>query len=129
MVKSVLIRSTNENITRLQHQLREIGNPDSTIVFKQHVFTLCLTIVPGGRLERVKTKLRLPHFSTRYKNCRLYRLALIAREATRLNAHNHEVFTPGDKEDTLNIHHHPISYEPCYLNCTFVFVIAKHTLY
>ena len=93
MVKSVLIRCTNENITQLQHQLREIGNPDLTIVFKQHVFTLCLTIVPGGRLERVKTKLRLPHFSTLYKKCKLYRLALIVREATRLIAHNHEVFT------------------------------------
>ena len=107
MVKSVLIRCTNENITQLQHQLREIGNPDSTTVFKQHVFTLCLTIVPGGRLERVKTKLRLPHFSTLYKNCKLYRLALIVREVTRLIAHNHEVFTPGDKEDTLIIYHHP----------------------
>ena len=107
MVKSVLIRCTNENITQLQHQLREIGNPDSTTVFKQHVFTLCLTIVPGGRLERVKTKLRLPHFSTLYKNCKMYRLALIVREATRLIAHNHEVFTPGDKEDTVIIYHHP----------------------
>ena len=76
-------------------------------MFKQHVFTLCLTIVPGGRLERFKTKLRLPHFSTLYKNCKLYRLALVVRQDTRLIAHNHEVFTPGDKEDTLIIYHHP----------------------
>ena len=94
MVKSVLIRCTNENITQLQHQLREIENPDSTTVFKQHVFTLCLTIVPGARLERVKTKLRLPHFFTLYKNCKLYCLALIVREATRLIAHNHGGFHP-----------------------------------
>ena len=87
--------------------MREIGNPDLTTVFEQYVFTLCLTIVSGGRLERVKTKLRLPHFSTLYKNCKLYRLALIDREATRLIAHNHEVFTPGVKEDTLIIYHHP----------------------
>ena len=107
MIESVLIRCTNENINQLQQQLREIGNSVSTTVFKQHVFTLCLTIVPGGRLERVKTKLHLPHFSTVYKNCKLYRLALIIREATRLIAHNHEFFTPGDKEDTLIIFHHP----------------------
>ena len=107
MVESVLIRCTNENITQLQHQLKEIGNPDSTTVFKQHVFTLCLTIVPGGRLERVKTKLRLPQYSTLHKNCKLYRLALIIRKATRLVAHNHEVFTPGDKEDTRIVYHNP----------------------
>ena len=76
MIESVEIRCTNENITQLQ-QLRDIGNPDSSTVFKQHVFTLCLTIVPGGRLERVKTKLLLPHFTTLYKNSKLYRLALI----------------------------------------------------
>ena len=107
MIESVLIRCTNEKINQLQQQLRETGNSDSTTVPKQHLFTLRLTIVPGGRLERVKTKLRLPHFSTVYKNCKLYRLALIIREATRLIAHNHEVFTPGDKENTLIIYHHP----------------------
>ena len=98
IVENLLIRCSNQNITQSQHQLREIGNPDTTTMFKQHNFLLCLTIVPGGRLERVKTKLRLPHFSTLYKNCRLYRLELIIREGTRLLAHNHEIFTPGDKK-------------------------------
>ena len=107
MIESVLIRCTNENINQLQQQLREIGNPDSTTFFKQHVFTLCLTIVPGGRLERVNTKLCLPPFTTLYKNCKLYRLALFIREVARLIAHNYEVFTPGDNEDTLIIYHHP----------------------
>ena len=58
-------------------------------------------------LERVKTKLRLPHFPKLYENCKLYRLALIVREATRLVAHNHEVFTLGDKKETLITYHHP----------------------
>ena len=107
MIESVLIPCTNEKINQLQQQRREIGNPDSTTVFKQQVFTLCLTIVPSGRLERLKTKLRLPHFSTLHKNYKLNRLCLIIHEATILIAHNHEVFTPGDKEDTLNIYHHP----------------------
>ena len=106
MINSILC-CTNENINQLHHQLSEIANPDATIVFKQHVFTLCLTIVPGGRLERFKTKLQIPHFPTLHKNCKLYRLAFIIREATRLIAHNHEVFTPLDKEDTLIIYHHP----------------------
>ena len=101
MVESVLHRCANENITQLQRQLREIGNPDSTTVFKTHVFTRCLTIVPGGRLEPVKTKVRPPLFYSLYKNCKLYRLAFIIREATSLYAHNHGVFTPRDKEDTL----------------------------
>ena len=107
MVESVLSRCTNEILTQLQHKLRETENPDATTVFKQLVFSLCLTIVAGGKLERVKTKLRLPHFSTLYKNCKLCRLALIICEATRLFAHNHEVFTTGDKEDTLMFYHHP----------------------
>ena len=67
MIESVLIRCTYENINQLQQQLREIGISDSTFVFKQHVFTLRLTIVPGSRLERVKNNLRLPHFSTVHK--------------------------------------------------------------
>ena len=129
MVKSVLIRCTNKNITQLQHQLREIENPDSTTVFKQHVFTLCLTIVPGGRLERVKTKLRLPHFSTLYKNCKLYRLALIVREATRLIAHNHEVFTPGDKEDTLIIYHHPSLSLTNLVTCTALSYLSSQSIH
>ena len=106
MTECVLIPCTNENNNQLHHQLREVANPESTTVFKQHVSTLCLTIVPGVRLERVNTMLRLPHFSTLYKNCKLYRLSLIIREATRLIAHNHGVFTPGDKEDTVIFYHH-----------------------
>ena len=107
MVGFVLFRCTNQNVTQSQHQLREIGNPDTTTMFKQHVFLLCLTIVPAASLERAKTKLRIPHFSLLYKNCKLYHLELIIREATRLIAHNHEIFTPGDKEDRLLISHNP----------------------
>ena len=103
MIETVLIRCTIENITQLQQQVREIGNPDSTTVFKQLVFTLCLTIVPGGRLELVKTNLRF-HILQKLK---FNRLVFIIREATRLISHNHEVFTPGDKEDTLIVYHHP----------------------
>ena len=87
----------------MQQQLTEIGNPDSTTVFKQHVFTLLLTIVPGGGLARMKTKLRLPRVSRLYRHCKLYRVALIVREATRRIPQNHEGFTPGDKKITLGI--------------------------
>ena len=107
MIESVLIRCTNGKLEPIAAAAEENWNSDSTTVFEQHVFTLCLTIFPGGRLERVNSKLRLPHFSTVYKNCKVYHLTIFIRQATRLIAHNHEVFTPGDKEDRLIIYHHP----------------------
>lgn len=109
MVEKVFIRCTSKDLKKLdQIQHQKIQHPDSATIFSQHVFALCLAINPEGRIEQVKDRLQMPKFSFFYKICKLYRVALIVREATRLIAHNYGTFTPGDQEDML-IWYYPLN--------------------
>ena len=103
-ISKLYIKCTTEQVKGLhgyQNNSNATPSRDMATLFKRNVCGLCLSITPGGRIDRVSFKVQLPQFSFAYKHCKIFRLALVIREATRLIACNYDTFTPGDMEDCL----------------------------
>ena len=92
-VENVYIKCSIEHLKLLeeQHSLSaKICTRDERIIFWNYVVALCHELVPSGKVNQLQPKIIIPRINQVYKKSKVYRLAMIIRESTRLIAENYE---------------------------------------
>ena len=90
-VKEVKTSSFRLNICRLQEEQllsQQVYSKDNQIKIVNYVLAFCHEIKPVGRLDRVRSQINVPEMSWFYKNIKVYLLARVVYEITRLIANN-----------------------------------------
>ena len=109
-VNKVQIKCSIENLRRLEEQKRlscKIFSGNEIIIFRSYVLALCHELKPTGKIYRLHNKIRAPSINWWYRRSKVYRLASIINESTRLIAQNYETIATWAVEDCLCRYQHP----------------------
>ena len=113
----VEIKCSLETLRRLEEQKRlsfKIFSSNKIIVFRSYVLALCHELKPTGNIYQLRNKIRVPRLNQIYKCSKVYRLASIISESTRLIAQNYEKIATWAVEDCPCRYQHP-SWMACLL--------------
>ena len=116
-MKKFAIQCSIENIKRLEQQKCmscNVFTNDYYINFRAYVLALCHEMVPEEKTFQLKNKIRVPAFNRLYKSLKVYRLAIIIHEATRITAKNYEKISTKDFECCPHQYQNP-SFFACFL--------------
>ena len=116
-VNRVNIKCSLETLRRLEQQKclsYKIFSRNDIIIFRSYVLALCHELKPTGQIYRLRNKIRVPRINGLYKRSKVYRLASIINESTRLIAQNYEQIATWAVEDCPCRYHHP-SWVTCLL--------------
>ena len=86
---------------------QQVYSKDNEIKFVNFVLALCHEIKHLRRVDWVRNQIIVPRMSLFYRKIKVYRLARIIHESTRLIANNYEAFGTGAMEDRLIRYRHP----------------------
>ena len=116
-IKKVAIKCSLENLRRLEEQkclAFKIFSRNEIIIFRSYVLALCHELIPTGNIYRLRNKIRAPTINHIYKSSKVYRLASIINESTRVIAQNYETIVTWAVEDCPCRYQHP-SWMACLL--------------
>ena len=117
-VENVYIKCSIEHLKRLEEQRSlsaKIYTIDERLIFRNYVLALCHEMAPSGKINQLQPKIILPRINQVYKKSKVYRLAMVIHESTRLIAENYERVWAGSAiEDCLHSYHH-LSRIQCFL--------------
>ena len=110
-VENVYIKCSIEHLKRLEEQRSisaKIYTRDEKLIFRNYVLALCHEMAPSGKITQLQPKIIIPRINQVYKKSKVYRLAMVIHESTRLIAENYERVWAGHAiEDCLHRYHHP----------------------
>ena len=110
-VKNVYIKCSIEHLKRLEEQRSlsaKIYTRDERLIFRNYVLALCHEMAPSGKVNQLQPKIIIPRINQVYKESKVYRLAMVIHESTRLIAENYERVWAGHAiEDCPHSYHHP----------------------
>ena len=109
-IEKVAIKCSLESLRRLEEQkclAFKIFSRNEIIIFRSYVLALCHELKPTGNIYRLRNKIRAPRINHMYKSSKVYRLACIINESTRLIAQNYETIATWAVEDCLCRYQHP----------------------
>ena len=113
-VENVHIKCSIEHLKRLEEQ-RSLSakyyTRDERSIFRNYVLALCHEMAPSGKVNQLQPKIIIPRINQVYKKSKVYRLAMIIHESTRLIAENYERVL---LEDCLHMYQH-LSRIQCFL--------------
>ena len=85
----------------------KIYTRDERLFFRIYVLALCHDMAPSGRVNQRQPTIIIPRINQVYKKSKVYMLAMIIHESTRLIAENYERVWAGHViEDCLHRFHH-----------------------
>ena len=117
-VEKVYIKCSIEHLRRLEEQRSlsaKIYTRDERLIFRNYVLALCHEMAPSGKVNQLQPKIIIPRINQVYKKSKVYRLAMVIHESTRLIAENYERVWAGRAiEDCLHSYHH-LSRIQCFL--------------
>ena len=110
-VENVYIKCSIEHLKRLEEQRSlsaKIYTRDEKLIFRNYVLALCHEMAPSGKIIQLQPKIIIPRINQVYKKSKVYRLAMVIHESTRLIAGNYERVWAGRAfEDCPHRYHHP----------------------
>ena len=92
-VEKVYIKCSIDHLRRLEEQRSlsaKIYTRDERLIFRNYVLALCHEVAPSGKVNQLQPKIIIPRINQVYKKSKVYRLAMIIHESTRLIAENYE---------------------------------------
>ena len=109
-VENVYIKCSIEHLKRLKEQRSlsaKIFTRDEKLIFRNYVLALCHEMAPSGKITQLQLKIIIPRINQVYKKSKVYRLAVVIHESTRLIAENYERVWAGHAiEGCLHRYHH-----------------------
>ena len=88
-VENVYIKCSVEHLKRLEEE-RSLSaksyTRDERLIFRNYVLSLCHEIAPYRKLTQLQPKIIIPEINQIYKKSKVYRLAMVVHEFTRLIA-------------------------------------------
>ena len=115
--ESVYIKCSIEHLKRLEEQrsLSAKIYTDERLIFRNYVLALCHEKAPSGKITQLQQIIIIPRINQVYKKSKVYRLAMVICESTRLIAENYDRIWAGHAiEDCLHRYHH-LSRTQCFL--------------
>ena len=110
-VENVYIKCSNEHLKRLEDQrslLAKIYTRDEPLMFRNYVWALYHELALPGKINQLQPKIIVPRINQAYKKSKVYRLALVIHESTRLIDGNYERVWAGRAiEDCSHRCYHP----------------------
>ena len=77
------------------------------LIFWNYVLALCHEMAPSGKIDWPQPKIIIPRINQVYKKSKVYMLAMVIHESTRLLAENYEKVWEGCAvEDCTHRYHH-----------------------
>ena len=86
-VENVYIKCSIEHLKRLEEQRSlsaKIYTRDERLIFRNYVLALCHEMAPSGKINQLQPKIIIPRINQVYKKSKVYRLAMVIHESTRL---------------------------------------------
>ena len=117
-VENVYIKCSIEHLKRLEEQRSlsaKIYTRDERLIFRNYVLALCHEMAASGKINQLQQKIIMPRINQVYKKSKVYRLAMVIYESTRLIAENYERVWAGRAIEDCPHRYHHLSIIQCFL--------------